>query len=84
MRSIYRDKGNKTVYSYIPVSDVDGPGILRTVRVDIKAVHLFLRSFSTLFTMSRILLSRFYSFADTVVRKNSMQIRGQQTCIICR
>ncbi|VDM08206.1 unnamed protein product [Wuchereria bancrofti] len=34
----------------------DGPGVLRTVRVDIRAIYLFLRSFSNLFTVSRILL----------------------------
>uniref|UniRef100_A0A1I8EAG7 Checkpoint protein n=2 Tax=Wuchereria bancrofti TaxID=6293 RepID=A0A1I8EAG7_WUCBA len=38
------------------VNNADGPGVLRTVRVDIRAIYLFLRSFSNLFTVSRILL----------------------------
>ncbi|KAL4003787.1 Hus1-like family protein [Acanthocheilonema viteae] len=38
------------------VIDADDPGALRTVRVDIKAIYFFLRSFSALFTMSQILL----------------------------
>uniref|UniRef100_A0A0R3S312 DNA repair protein RAD51 homolog 3 n=1 Tax=Elaeophora elaphi TaxID=1147741 RepID=A0A0R3S312_9BILA len=49
-------KENETVYSCIPVDDADGQDVLQTVRIDIRAVYLFLRSFSTLFTMSRILL----------------------------
>ncbi|EJW72903.1 hypothetical protein WUBG_16191 [Wuchereria bancrofti] len=38
------------------LNNADGPGVLRTVRVDIRAIYLFLRSFSNLFTVSRILL----------------------------
>ncbi|EFO20245.1 hypothetical protein LOAG_08241 [Loa loa] len=38
------------------VSDTDDPGVLRTVRVDIRAVYHLLRSFPSLFTMSRTLL----------------------------
>ncbi|KAK6102642.1 Hus1-like family protein [Brugia pahangi] len=38
------------------VNNADGPGVLRTVRVDIKAIYHFLRSFTNVFTMSRILL----------------------------
>ncbi|KAM3722899.1 Checkpoint protein [Dirofilaria immitis] len=37
-------------------NDRDDADVLQTVRVDIRAVYLFLRSFSSLFTMSRILL----------------------------
>ncbi|VDK64446.1 unnamed protein product [Onchocerca ochengi] len=38
-------------------NDANDPGVLKIVRIDIRAVHLFLRSFSSLFTASRILLS---------------------------